>query len=250
MRLYDGPSVANISQDDTFEAEFEPSDGLNASEVIWVMDQLLCLEVSWLDGYPLSQTIYTSLHIDRLLSPDKVHKDTFYFGSKPPPLLTERDALVHKVLRAYCIALIKSCQLILYLIQSQNFYEEEDFVTHLFGRELLPEVGSIAAKNRLAEAISWISESSLPESVRYALTARCRFRLALLQTLGEDARRWEGLIEYIGTITESHGAAKSCPAAFSEKVQRQLATSTPPRLMIQVSRLEICAFRQKVQGSC
>ena len=201
------------------------------------MDQLLCLEITWLDGYPLSQTIYTSLHIDRLLSPDKVRKDSFYLGSQPPTTTTEADAPTHKVLHAYCVALVKCCQLALYLIQSQNFYEEEDFVTQLFGRELLPEVGSIAAEELLGRAIEWIDQCNLADEIQRALMARCRFRLALLQTLGDDARQWDSILDWLGAIRESHSVAKPVPLAFSEKIQRQLATSTPPRPMIQVSSI-------------
>lgn len=199
------------------------------------MDKLLCLEIIWLDGYPLSQTIYTSLHIDRLLSPDKVHKDSFYTGRQIPPTSSNEDFLVHDILRAYCIALVKCCQLALHLVQSQNFYEEEDFVTHLFGRELLPEVGSLAAENLLVETIDGISAMSISEDLRLALTSRCRLRLTLLQNLSDDIKDWEGLKHCLQLVNESHSFAKPCPAAFSEKVQRKLATSTPPRPMIEVS---------------
>lgn len=73
-----------VAPDDTFEPEFEPSNTpLDAEQLIWVMDQLLSLEITWHDGYPLSQTVYTSLHIDRLLSPDNRAPYTFDYGKKP-----------------------------------------------------------------------------------------------------------------------------------------------------------------------
>ena len=118
-----------VPANDSFNADFDVCRGLEATEVLWIMDELLCLEIAWHEGYPLSQTIFTSLHVDRLLSPDNRPPYTFPYGDSPGPNLTVQHRLAHKVLRAYCVALVKSIQASLLIIQSQNFYEEEDFVT-------------------------------------------------------------------------------------------------------------------------
>ena len=219
---------------DTFEPDFNPCSGLEATEVLWIIDQLLCLEVTWLDGYPLAQTLYTSLHIDRLLSPDKVHESSLFVEGEPCVPETASEKLVHGVLCPYCVALIKCCQLTLHLVQSQTYWEEEDFVTHLFGRELLPKTGSIAAANELAVAIDMLFDWDLPDELRQALIARLRFRTDLMQALSEDARMWDTVRSHIEDIATSHALARAVPEAFSEKVQRRLATSTPPRPMIEV----------------
>ena len=199
------------------------------------MDQLLCLEATWHDGYPLSQTVFTSLHVDRLLSPDQDGSYTFH-GNAPSP-----HPLVHKLLRSYCIALIKCCQLALHLIQSQNFYEEEDFVTHLFGRELLPNLGTDAAMKLLNDAMDWLAVSTLPDQLCEALVHHLQFRQGLLQTLADERNQWQHLIHKMESIRANHALAEPIPAAFSEKVQRQLATSTPPRPMLQISWDEACS---------
>ncbi len=201
------------------------------------MDQLLCLEITWLEGYPLSQTIFTSLHIDRLLSPDSRHYDSFHHTSRQRPQSSLQDELTHELLRAYCIALIKCCQLASHLIQSQTYYEEEDFVTHLFGRELLPQVGSNQAVEMLNTTISELESYDLADDLSQALKARCSFRLDLLQTLAGDARRWDDILTKLGSIRQDHHKGRAIPEAFSDKVQRRLATSTPPRPMIEVSTL-------------
>ena len=71
-------------------------------------------------GYPLSQTLFTSVHIDRLLWPDpKVLTDSTFVRD-----LEIHDApKSHRILRAYCLLLIKSCDLILGMVTSQHFYE-------------------------------------------------------------------------------------------------------------------------------
>ena len=159
-----------VALNDTFESDFEPCSELSAAEILWIMDQLICLEIIWHDGYPLSQTLYTSLHVDRLLSPDNKYPYTFQYGDDAS------DTLVDRVLRSYCIALIKCCQLSLHTIQSQNFYEEEDFVTHLFGRELLPAMGTQPACELLSESISYVNDCNISEGLQKALLTRLQFR--------------------------------------------------------------------------
>lgn len=197
------------------------------------MDQLLCLEITWHEGYPLSQTIFTSLHIDRLLSPDNKHPPTLYRGARPT--LIGGLELVHKVLRAYCIALIRSCHFSLHLIQGQTYFEEEDFVTHLFGRELLPKMGLDATIVLLDEAIDCVkSESDLFTDISDALISRLHFRKQFFMNLADDANQWQHLISQLDVVRKSHDLTQPIPSAFSEKVQRQLATSTPPRPMLKV----------------
>jgi len=71
-------------------------------------------------GYPLSQTLFTSVHIDRLLWPDPkgLDESTFIRGRDPTTL-----SLCHKVLRAYCLLLIKACDFVLGMVTSQHYYE-------------------------------------------------------------------------------------------------------------------------------
>ena len=205
---------------------------MDATEVIWIMDQLLCLESTWLEGYPLSQTVFTSLHVDSLLSPDG------------PIVWTQKDDVVNAVLRPYCEGVIKCCYYALQAIQSQNFYEEEDFVTHLFGRELLPALSHDAALESLNGAVEWVRAGYLPENNTEALISRLHFRIHYFQALGIDRTEtswhytrdcWDEVLEHIRCIKDTHGLSKAIPEAFSEKIQHQLATSTPPRPMLQVS---------------
>lgn len=71
-------------------------------------------------GYPLSQTLFTSVHIDRLLWPDPKTLDEadFLRGND-----REQLTLWHAVLRVYCLLLIKTCDLVLSMITSQHYYE-------------------------------------------------------------------------------------------------------------------------------
>lgn len=71
-------------------------------------------------GYPLSQTLFTSVHIDRLLWPEpKILGDANFIRGRSNELFT----LSHKILRAYCLLLIKACDLVLAMVTSQHYYE-------------------------------------------------------------------------------------------------------------------------------
>lgn len=220
---------------DTFDADFDVCRGLEAIEIIWIIDELLCLEIAWHDGYPLSQTVFTSLHIDRLLSPDNRKPYTFLYGEVPGVELSDEQQLVHTVLRAYCLGLIKCIQLPLHIVQSQNFYEEEDFVTHLFGQELLEKLKTDDVAKALDDALRCVRNVHLPADVAEAIEARLWFRRQYLAVLLGESSDWSNLITRHEKANSSHELAKPLPAAFSDKVQRQLATSTPPRPMLEVS---------------
>ncbi|KAK4580526.1 N-alpha-acetyltransferase, non-catalitic subunit [Recurvomyces mirabilis] len=237
-----------VPEDDTAEPDFDVCRGLLPTEVLWIMDQLLGLTIGWHDGYPLSQTVFTSLHVDRLLSPDNRRPYNLHFGSSAgTSRVSDAEQVVHLVLRAYCLALVKSCALVLHTIQLQNFYEEEDFVTHLFGRELLHGLSAEDSLGSVGEAMNWLSTSDIRKDVRDALSARLDFIWTYVSLLTNDLSDWQDLINVLDTIKATHHLAVPIPEAFSDKVQRQLASSTPPRPMMQVSWDSAC---QKWREMC
>ena len=224
-----------IPPGDSFDPDFDVCRGLEGTEVIWIIDQLLCLEIAWHDGYPLSQTVFTSLHVDRLLSPDNRKPYTFPYGRDPGTDLDVNQHLVHTVLGAYCLGLVKCIQVSLQIIQSQNFYEEEDFVTHLFGRDLLEKLTVDDAAIAMEDALKCVMSADLASGVSEAIEKRLWFRRNYLALLIGETDDWSLLVKHLAEINVSHPLAATLPDAFSDKVQRQLATSTPPRPMLEVS---------------
>lgn len=215
---------------------FDPAAPLTAPQTLWILDQLSCLEIAWLEGYPLSQTVFTSLHLDRLLSHDNRYPYNLLYGEQAD-LSTNEACLTHVVIKAYCVALAKCCAQVLVTVQSQNFYDEEDFVTHLFGQELLPRMGEEDAKAMLDDAIRWVVNSNLADEIKHELEVRLQARkLYMLSAFGEE-NLWEALVGFTESkMTEaSHARAEPVPEAFTDKVQRHLATSTPPRPMLELT---------------
>lgn len=231
-----------IPAGDTFEPAFDVCAGRDPAEVLWIMDEIFRIEMSFHEGYPLSQNLFTSLHIFRLISPDNRHPH--YFNINGPfemaPEATAKQHLVHILLRAYCIAVIKCVQLTLFTIQSQTFYEEEDFVTFLFGRELLPKLESQEAQKLLVDAMDWLDASNLDPEMQHALKHRLVMREHILYALDGDLEMWDKIQLGIDGLTRHRKLSEPLPEAFSDKVQRQLATSTPPRPMPYLAWQEAC----------
>jgi N-alpha-acetyltransferase 35, NatC auxiliary subunit len=238
-----------IPPDDEFEPDFDTNLPLPLEQVLWIMDQLFCLEIAWYDGYPLSQTVFTSLHVHSLLDPSQPR------GEPSLDSLTTRrmelpadDHLAVQVLTAYCVSLIKCCAEAIELVQSQNYYEEEDFVTHTYGRDFLPHISTDDAHQMLEVAITALDDKhpEIDARVKGSLKARLEMRRSLLATFTSEPENLQDVAKALGQIKDSHNLAMPTPEAFSEKVQRQLATSTPPRPALSVSFTEACDKWQRL----
>lgn len=231
-----------VAPGETFEPEFDVCAAITAEEAIWIVDELLCLESSWHDGYPLSQTLFTSLHIDRLLSPDNWYPYNFHLTEEDGEGFTESEKVVQGALRSYCLATIKCCEIVMQTIQFQHYYEEEDFVTHLFGRDLTPGIGEDEVVGLLEDALLKLSERTVSSD----LLLRLEWRRDYLLSLQGQAVAWINLGRGMDDLSKARGSAKPTPSAFSEKVQRELATSTPPRPMLQTSWETACKQWKKL----
>ena len=139
------------------EDDYNTLTPLLPEEIIGIMDQLLCHEMAWHTGYPLSQTLFTSVYIDKLLWPEvkALEQAHFYRGNpvgdtQPGPLL--------QVLRAYCLALIIGCDFVITRIASRDYFEEEDFCTHTYNRVLFTNMPMDVFLRELDAAVDIVQE--------------------------------------------------------------------------------------------
>jgi hypothetical protein len=142
---------------ETLEDDYDTLASLLPEELVGIMDQLLCHEMAWHSGYPLSQTLFTSVYIDKLLWPEPktLEQAQFYRGEisedqRPGPLL--------QVLRAYCLALVKGCDFVIAKIVSRDYFEEEDFCTHTYNRVLFVSIPMDVFLREIDAAIEVIEE--------------------------------------------------------------------------------------------
>lgn len=77
-------------------------------------------QMAWHMGHPLSQTLFTSLYIDKILTLN-IHKVEDLSSPANSPTLAE--PLILRVLVAYCIAVIRTCWHVNEQVKSEHFYE-------------------------------------------------------------------------------------------------------------------------------
>lgn len=85
--------------------------------------------MAWHMGFPLSQCLFTSFYIDRLLWPEPKALDEaqFYRSETSGGFDTFGNKLLHLVLRAYCLGLIKTCDYVHRRIVSERHYDVSFF---------------------------------------------------------------------------------------------------------------------------
>jgi len=110
-----------LAEGEDLEDDFDATRPITSSELMWIIDQLLCREVSWHQGYPLSQTLFTSVHLDRILWPDPKQIEEAHFIRSPYSGFAPSPQ--HELLRAYCLGLVKCCDLVLSMVTGQHYYE-------------------------------------------------------------------------------------------------------------------------------
>lgn len=76
--------------------------------------------MAWHMGNPLSQTLFTSLYLDRLLWPEPKTLAQARFERDEIP---EGNLMLHSILRAFCLGLIKACGLVHQTICTEHYYE-------------------------------------------------------------------------------------------------------------------------------
>lgn len=224
---------------ETLEDDYDVMRRLLPEEVLGIMDQLLCCEMAWHQGYPLSQTIFTSHYIDKVINTAGVDIASARFR---PNDTAPKDLLVDLVLHSYCLGLIKSCDLVIQKITSTHFYEEEDFSTHTYGRDLLPEISSTETQNYLQTAIEVVEKecpSIEPTKVWAAIRARLLLRSLLLGVMSPDggpsSEDWAALSSILAIVKDTYSLSQPVPSSFSPKIQRRLASTVPPRPIVELS---------------
>ncbi|KAI9730933.1 MAG: hypothetical protein M1818_008007 [Claussenomyces sp. TS43310] len=227
-----------LAEGDTIDDEYDVGRSLLPEEVLGIIDKLLCLEMAWHMGHPLSQTLFTSLYIDEILGSTPDQNLASQSGGKE---WSSEDIALHQILRAYCLGLIKTCWHVNNRVQSEHFYEEEDFVTHTYNRNLLDDVDDEIIFNYLEKAR--ISSSTSTSEIWKALGQRLTFRTAFLKTVSLASERtsielktsWDNLLMLLPGLKTAGDLAVAVPASFSVKLQRMLASTVPPRPIVTVA---------------
>lgn len=205
-------------------------------------------------GHPLSQSLFTSAYIDRLLWPDPktLEQARFERDKTPGP----GNKLLHLVLRAYCLGLVKTCDFVRRRIMSEHYYEEEDFVVSLYHRRLLDDFELSDISTKIEDAMAYVTKETdlMDRPFRDALLSRLELRKMLLSAVQLDgcldhqrAGLWEGCLEILPVLSQTNKLGVRSENSFSIKIQRKLASSVPPRPIVNISFDEALA---RLSGIC
>ena len=134
--------------------------------------------------------------------------------------------------------------------------KEEDFVSNLYNRTLLPSVGVNMVLELLESAFSFVESGSATKSreCSEALFIRLKFRRELLQAVAADVALANELrvsalqdcLRLLPKISASTNLGKDASSSFSGKVQRRLASSVPPRPIVSVEFPEAQEFFKRL----
>ncbi|KAL2257983.1 hypothetical protein VTK26DRAFT_8889 [Humicola hyalothermophila] len=233
-----------LAPGESLDDDYDVSRSLLPEEVLGIIDQLLCLEMAWHLGYPLSQTIFTSVYIDRMLEPAPTNIQAADF-IRDLPAENPRDPLLG-ALRAYCLGLLKSCWYVNERIKMEHYYEEEDFVTNTYRRPLLDNIDLEEIREEIMKARKAIHslKNAMTEELADAICFRLELRTAFLRAIELSELRsnpeslglpWSQMEAVWEAINKTRHLGRPVPEAFSTKIQRRLASTMPPRPMVQPS---------------
>lgn len=150
------------------------------------------------------------------------------------------DPLISSVLRAFCLGIIKSCDAVIQEITSEHYYEEEDSVTQTFTQYMLNDVTHEDVIAELRSALVILNAQDLSEDVKEALQQRLQLRIHLLEALEplsivelvDKTEIWKAVLDSVHKVNDTGKLGKAGLDFFSERVQRHLASNTPPTPMI------------------
>ncbi|CAK7209415.1 N-alpha-acetyltransferase, non-catalitic subunit [Sporothrix curviconia] len=234
-----------VSAEELVDNDQQIKRSLLPTEVVGIIDQLLCLEMAWHLGYPLSQTLLTCIYMTGILTPEPRGLYEADYMRRSGAVGAQRSP-AHAVLRAYCVALIKTCGDIITSFKNELFYEEEDASTNTYQLSLLNDVSRDEIRLTLREARAAIVDvaNGWTDDVSQALESRLYFRESFLTAIDlaelrirPDALKepWTHMSSAIKEIQQSHDVGIAVPAAFNTKMQGMLASTMPPRPIVQPS---------------
>ncbi len=124
-----------------------------------------------------------------------------------------------------------------------NFTQEEDFVSNLYHRNLLTEFDVAEIHHMINEALTYVSKlTDISNNLRDALVIRLELRNYFLSAVQFDeiiddhrVPWWDRCLELIPALPKTASLGIRVEASFSIKIQRRLASTVPPRPIVNIS---------------
>ncbi|KAG0040403.1 hypothetical protein BGZ82_003128 [Podila clonocystis] len=232
-----------IVDDYATRPQYDVNQLISPRNLIWIIDNILVGQMTWLSGHALSQTLFTSCYILRAME-IKDDQDTTTTTSDPPIGFT------NVVLKACVIAIAKTCALIWEEMRKGQVYEEEDFMTNKFGvsmYETFPLSSTVAMLDQAEHwmdhtGAQWIEAYEGEDALAVISAVKDRIlhaRVSLLvmyQVLSPKCSQFQNAIPQLQVAREctkrlqaSNNLGVEITDAFDHSIHRKLVTNTPPR---------------------
>lgn len=134
---------------------------------------------------------------------------------------------------------------------SVDMTQEEDFVSNLYNRKLLGDFDTEDVQKLIDEACIFTEQqASLNDALLKAILTRLTLRKRMLVAVESDLhteqqaqiRQWTHCSELLPGLLQTHKFGEPVGDAFSIKIQRTLASSIPPRPMVETNFEEVHTF--------
>ncbi len=130
--------------------------------------------------------------------------------------------------------------------------QEEDFVTNTYHRSLLDSIDRDEIRDIIQDARATVHglKSKWSAETALALDSRLELRYAFLRATELTELRshpealktpWIQMKAILENVKATHNLATPVPDSFSTKLQRQLASTMPPRPIVQLSFDDACS---------
>ncbi|KAI5475386.1 WSC and DUF1996 domain containing protein [Pseudohyphozyma bogoriensis] len=240
---------------------FDPSLDLLPEELIWVLDELLRLEMTHVDGHPLVSTLFTTPYL---------RSDALAAVARPTPPSkrdpTKPEGLRKVVLRGMLLGVIKTAELVWDELCKMNVYDNEDVQLAISSisfnglqaaafppspllvnpsadqqEERIVTVDDILAA--LDEAVQWVNENLEGSPYKDAIIGRLAIRMdlviltALLSSptfttptqLDHHLSRISAFLNSPGLAPSTHEPSRMLKAAFEKNAGSRLPSLQPIR---------------------
>lgn len=110
-------------------------------KAIGLLDMIFGAEMAWHEGHSLGQTLFSCHYIDSLFRNNNLTTaDLTQIVLGPRSADAEPLPLILEVVRLYCLAVVKTCERVIFQARRCGFQEEEDLSMGLFRRPLFPSL--------------------------------------------------------------------------------------------------------------
>ncbi|KAF9421642.1 hypothetical protein BGZ94_008794 [Podila epigama] len=233
--------------------QYDVNQQISPRNFIWIMDNILIGQMTWLSGHALSQTLFTSCYILRAMEIDDAVTESD--SSEPGQPLKE---FVPIVLKPCVLAIAKTCAFIWDEMRKGQVYEEEDFMTNKFGVSMYENfpLASLVAMLDHADywmertGKKWIEDSEESSSDLYnAIKDRIYYAraslLSIYQVLAPKCSQFRNALPQLRLVRErakrmqaSSAQGREIADAFDHAIHRKLVTNTPPRAIALLTMTE------------